>query len=56
MTAFELAYASTCDLTLPRTSGPSVNVHVMKAQPVPAPNYEKMREQIEGDRPPQHEK
>lgn len=56
MISFDFAYASTCDFTLPRTSGPSVNAHVMKAQSVPSPNYEKMREQIEGDRIPQPSK
>ena len=40
------ANGTALDVSRPRTSGPSVNVHVVSVQVFKGPNYTRMQEQI----------
>lgn len=51
MSSFDVAVAAAIDVSRPKTSGPSVNVHVVRSPTYSAPDYEKMRDQIQGQEP-----
>lgn len=44
------AIASALEVSRPKTSGPSVNVHVVKTQRFLGPDFDRMKEQIQGDK------
>lgn len=48
MTVSDISVASALELSRPKTSGPSVNMHVVQNNRSTVPNFEKMRKQIEG--------
>jgi hypothetical protein len=45
-----IATASALEVSRPKTSGPAVNVHIVRVQRFEGPDYEKMREQIQNRR------
>ena len=48
MSDFSTAVAAVIDATRHKSSGPSVNVHVVKSPKEIRPDFERMREQIQG--------
>lgn len=48
MSSFDVAVAAAIDVSRPRTSGPSVNVHIVRSPRVNTPDYDRMKEQIQG--------
>lgn len=48
MSTFDVAVAAAIDVSRPKTSGPSVNVHVVKSPKVTAPDFDRMKNQIQG--------
>jgi hypothetical protein len=47
---YSIAAAAVLEATRPKSSGPSVNVHVMRSQREVPPDYDKMRQQIQGEK------
>lgn len=44
------AVGAALEATRPKTSGPSVNVHIVRSNRVHVPDYERMRQEISGER------
>lgn len=48
MSSFDVAVAAAIDVSRPKTSGPTVNVHVVRSPRVSQPDFERMKNQIQG--------